>query len=205
MKKLLLAASILTFVLSSLFAQIPCVVIQWNPAHTEYTVVNFNYNPLALPVQGLDPALEVLVKRTPYDVPEYDVRLKYLVTNNSISTSYDSIYTTSRKWLTTYYLVAQADSVKKQSVDEVENDANYQVFPNTKQLKLLTIAVAVIDRKASGLTITPKQQAVLDLVQAKALKIWNNYLNGVALKEAIDAQQEVDLDEGWENVDPENE
>ncbi len=199
MKKVLLLS--LLFICINAISQINCVVIQWsNPSKTEFTVVNFDYEVSSLPVQGLDPSLEVLVKRTPYTIPDYDPRLKYLVTNYSVSITYDSIYPTNRKWLTTYYLANLTSSEKKISVDESENDANYKVFPNNQQLKLLTLGIAILERKASGLTITPKQQSILNRITKKGNKIWNNHINAGNKKEAIDDNMEVDLDSGWENT-----
>jgi hypothetical protein len=92
---------------------------------------------------------------------------------------------------------------KLNSVLEAENDANYKVFPNNKQLKYIVLSLAIIDRKASGLTISPKQQAILDKLQAKAQKIWTNHIAGETKATAVTAGQLVDLDAGWESVDPE--
>ena len=202
MKKLFAVGLFLTL-FAGLFAQIPCIVIQWDETRTEYTVVNFNYKPATLPIIGLDPDLEVLVKRTPYDIPEYDPRLKVLVTTQGASDEFDTQYPTTKKWLTTYTLLDRATPDKLNSVLEAENDANYKVFPNNKQLKYIVLSLAIIDRKASGLTISPKQQIILDKLQAKANMIWTNHIAGETKATAVTAGQLVDLDAGWESVDPE--
>lgn len=204
MKKLFFVSVLLLFV-STIFAQIPCVVIQWNADSTEYTVVNYNARPNFLPIIGLDPDLEVLVKRTPYEIPDYDPRLTYLGVTQSVSETEDLEHPGHRMWLTTYSLIEMPTEAKMISVDEAENDANYQVFPTEKHLKYLTVATAIIDRKASGLTITPAQQAILNKLQAKAARIWSNHVTAQQKKAALEQGLSVDLDTDWEDIDPENE
>lgn len=183
---------------------IPCVVIQWEDAEkTRFSVVNYDFNVTFLPVIGLDPNLEILVKRTPFGVPAHDTRLKVLVTSQNLLDQFDAEYPTQRIWQTTYSLQDRSPEEKCESVCELENDANYKVFPNKKQLKFLTLALAIIDRKADGLTITAKQQGILDKLQTKAQKFWTNHLLCADKKAAITAGQECDLDAGWENADPE--
>jgi len=193
---------VVAFLTLNIFAQIPCVVIQWNAGHTAYTVVNYNYNPTSFPIVGIAPDLEVLVKRTPYAIPDYDPRLKYLGVFQTVSVDFDTQYPDQRKWLTTYTLIDRDFADKSISVDEAENDANYAVFPTHKQLKYLTIAAVIIDRKASGLTITAKQQQILNALQAKAAKIWNNHIVGEAKKAELIQGLDVDLDADWENTEP---
>jgi hypothetical protein len=202
MKKLFILSLFIAFT-GGIFAQIPCVGIQWNEDNTEFTVVNFNYNPLSLPIQGLSENMEVLVKREPYAIPEYDPRLKRLVTSYDISEEYDTEHPTSRMWVKTYSLLDRSTDEKIISVSEAENDANYQVFPTQDHFKYMVLAIAIIDRKASGMTISAAQQTLLNRVQNRATKIWQNHVISQQKAAAIEAAQEVDLDEGWENIDPE--
>lgn len=181
---------------------INCVVIEKGEQFPNgYRIVNYNYTANGFPIIGADPNLEVLVKRTPFSIPDYDPRLMLLQTdqNPSLENEFDSEYPTQRMWVTTYSLVERDAADKSVSVDEAENDANYQVFPTQKQLKYMVMALAIIDRKASGLTISAKQQKVLDAVQLKALKIWNNHIVGEAKKAELLQGLEVDLDADWEN------
>lgn len=185
---------------------IDCVLIQWHDAEkTAYSVVNYNYNPTYLPVVGLDSDLEVLVKRTPYVRPEYDVRLKNLITSYSVSESFDSEYTQNRMWLEEFNLIDREVNDQITSVSESENYANYQVFPNEKQLKYLTVAMAATIRYARGLTITTAESDIMDKVIAKGLRIYQNHLLSEAKKDSLNVGAMVDLDYGWQNVDPENE
>lgn len=182
---------------------INCVLLQWtDETKTSFNVINFNVNISSPDISGLDPDLEYLVKRVPYSMPSYDPRLTNLVTEQKVG-DFDSEYPTLRQWVTEYSLSERSIAEKKISVDESENDSNYIVFPTHKQLKLLTLALSIIDRKASGLTITPKQQLILDKMNAKAQKIWMNHINAEAKKAAIDINQTVNLDTDWEQQDPE--
>lgn len=205
MKKLIILGLFLILTVSNLLASIPCLVIEWNPERTEYTIVNYNANVTAFPISGIAPNLEVLIKRTPYPIPDYDSRLKYLVVHTNISEDFDIEYPTQRMWVTTYSLLDRPLLDIFNSVEEAENDANYQVMPTQKQLKYMVIAIALIDKKASGLTLTPLQQNMLDRLQAKAVRIWINHVTSLGKKAELEANGTVDLDSDWENIDPENE
>lgn len=200
-KSLLIISFLFAFIVAN--SQIPCVVIQWNTERTAYSVVNYNYNPISLPITGLSSDFEVLVKRTPYAMPEYDTRLKVLVTTYAPSETYDATYTTNRMWVETFGLLDRSNSEQMTSVDEAENYANFQVFPSEKQIKYIVLTLSILDRKASGLTVSAKQQAILDRVNAKALRIWTNHILGETKKDSLNAGNLVDLDYGWENIDPE--
>jgi hypothetical protein len=193
---------LLTLFFVNVFSQIPCLVIEKGVQFPNgYRIVNYNANVASFPIIGLDPNLEVLVKRTPFAIPDYDPRLVLLqvIQQPSLENEFDEQYPTQRMWVTTYSLVERDAADKAISVDESENDANYQVFPTKKQLKYMVLAIAIVDRKASGLTISTKQQQILDSLQAKAAKIWNNHIVGEAKKAELIQGVEVDLDSDWEN------
>ena len=193
---------LLTLFFVNAFSQIPCLVIEKGVQFPNgYRIVNYNANVASFPIIGLDPNLEVLVKRTPFAIPDYDPRLVLLQVSQqpSAEAEFDEQYPTQRMWLTTYSLVERSTDDKAISVDESENDANYQVFPTREQLKHIVLAIAIVDRKASGLTITAKQQLILDKVQSKAAKIWNNHVVSEAKKAELIQGLEVDLDADWEN------
>lgn len=204
MKKLLILFAFITLQLSA-FTQIDCIVIEWNNDSTSFTVVNWDYKPAFLPVVGLTPGLEVLVKRKPYELPEYDTRLKYLQATYMVSEDFDSEHQTNRKWLEIFGLADRTIEEQIISVNEAENFANYGVFPIDKHLKYIAITLAILDKKSRGLTISTKEQSILDKVNAKALRIWNNHILGEAKKDTLNIGGLINLDDGWENVDPENE
>jgi hypothetical protein len=182
---------------------INCVLIRWlDGAKTNYSIVNMNAVLTSPNVVGLDPDLEYCVKRTPYTIPDYDPRLTNLVTTQNIG-DFDSEYSNMHQWVITYSLQDRTAADKKISVDESESDANYSVFPTQKQLKYLTIAIALVDKKVSGLTLTTAQQSILNKLQDKALLIWQNHITANAKKALIDTELPVDLDSDWNTTDPE--
>lgn len=185
------------------YQEIDTVVIQWDAARETFKVINYNYICTEFPIQGLDPDLEVLVKRTPFAMPDYDSRLMNLVLTQDISTGFDPIYPSQKQWITTYSLEPRTAAELTSAVADAENDANYKVFPTAKQFKYMVLACAIIDRKASGLTITPAQQTMLDKLQAKASKIWSNHITANAKRNEITTVGTVNLDAGWEIIDPE--
>lgn len=188
----------------SAYSQIDCVVISWNSDSSSYSVVNYNYKTQILPVTGLTEGLEILVKRTPYAMPTFDGRLQNLITTYSVSEDYDSIYTSTRKWVTTYSFEEASDSEKIVSVEEAESLANSQVLPSSKQLKYLCVCIGLLVKERNGGTLTTNQEAILDKIAAKAVKMWTNHNLAENKKDSIEAGAEIDIDYGWENTDDED-
>jgi len=183
---------------------IDCVVIQWNADRTSYSVVNYNYQVSNLPIIGLDDNLEVLVKRTPFVKPNYDPRLKVLITLLGVSEDYDTEFPLNRKWEETFELQDRSLEDQKISIVEAENYANLKVFPTNKQFKYIVLMSAITYRLTSGMTLTTKEQEIADIFIAKAQKIFTNCNVCESKKTALDDGELVDLDSDWENTDPED-
>ncbi len=63
---------------------IDCVLIRWNePEKQTFVILNYNAKIESANVVGLDPDLEYLIKRTPYPIPDYDLRLAVLQTSQN--------------------------------------------------------------------------------------------------------------------------
>ena len=204
MKKIAIM-SLLLGLFIMLQAQIPCVLIKWNTDSTEFNVVNFDYKPAFLPVIGLTPGLEVLVKRTPYAVPEYNSRLYVLSVQHNLSVDYDSEHAGNRMWLETYSLINRSVADKIVSVNDAKNYANYNVFPQQKHLEYLLIGLCIVNKKSSGLTLTEKEESILDKITDKGLLVWQNRINAEQKIDSLNAGAEVDLDYNWNDEDPETE
>lgn len=190
---------------------INCVVIQWNDIQdkvysdpTKYSVVNWNYNIESPVVAGLEDDLEVLEKVIPYTMPVIDYRLYSLEVNN-IAVDEVGPNPPLKQFQTIYTILDRSIEEKKISIDEMESDSNYSTFPSIKQLKYLLLYIALTRREALGLSISAAQQAILDKGDAIALKVWQNHINALSLKEDLDNSIEIDLDEGWETTFPEDE
>lgn len=180
-------------------AQIDCVVIEWNNDSTAYSVVNYNYTTMALPVSGLIPGLEVLVKDTPFQKPDYDTRLKLLVTSYSISEDYHTVYTSCRKWVKSYSLLDRSVSEQLISIDDAEQYANLSILPSSKHLKFLAFACTAAWRKANGISNTQREIDFMDVFISKTLKMYKNDVLSEQKKDSLNLGHLVDLDYGWED------
>jgi hypothetical protein len=169
---------------------------------SKFEIVNENVaNPSLI---GLAPDLEYFAERIPYAYPESDPRLEIV---QEIRTMTEDIETETgvRYYDLIYNPIQRTDDDKKNSVDDLMNQANSSVFPTKKQLLYLAMYTAIVDRKHSSQTITTEMQDVYDKVEAKITKMWQNYLLNLDKKTAIDLDQPPFLDDGWEDVDPEDE
>jgi hypothetical protein len=177
---------------------IDCVVIEYDDSYDAgYRIVNYSYSVTSFPIDGISDAMEVLIKRTPYEVPDYDSRLYDLVTTYSISEDYDEEYPTQKMWVTTYSLSPTSTEAKETAVEEAETTANLCHMSTTEMLKYLTIGVALADKRAQGLTISTAQETFMTELQEKAVSFWANNILSAAKKASIEAGEEVDIDEGW--------
>jgi hypothetical protein len=200
------------FISTTVFSQsFRCVVVEWDDTVTVrnvdnldiYRVVNSNYTVNYLPVPGLDTTLEVFVYREFSGMPPVDYRLYNVLVEEACLDSIDSEWPTNRIYAKQYSIVARDSSELFESVHQEENNANYGVFPYEKQLKYMAMYMMIHRRETQGFTITPKQQVILDRVEAKGELIWQNYINGLDKKEAIRNEETFDIDLGWNNTDPE--
>lgn len=161
---------------------------------TKYTVLKENVTTPS--TVGLDPDLEYFIIDIPFVEPEYDPRL---VTITEAHEMLDELDNGFRKWQITYAITERSAEEKKISVEEAEVEQNFKIITTSKQLKYLALYAVITNRRVQGLTIT---QAMLDLeaiVEAKALKIWQNHITSLAKQAAIDLGDPFDIDSDWEN------
>lgn len=149
------------------------------------------------PIAGLDPDLEWLVKYTPYDQPDYDSRIFMLQTTESITTEPHPEW----KWLNQYQITYS--TVKRQAAEietaiyNAEKNANNQVFPYEKQLKILALGIGVLYRNVAGMTLTQKEVAIKNKCLAIATNIWKNHDTSTAKVAAVNSGLEPDIDANW--------
>ena len=172
-----------------------------------YNAIYPNVDP-SEPVVGLDPDLEYYAHYYPYDIPDYDPRIFILnITQGPGSgiNEYHPSYLNLKQWRFEYTTIKRTVDEQKIQVSNAEENANNLVFPHTKQLKYLALGIAVLNRKIDGITLTTKEETLLQRIHDKALKIWINDQNTIDKNALIDLDQEPNLDDGWENIDPEDE
>jgi len=187
------------------------MLIQWNDLNdrplndpTKYIVLKeFEQNPS---LQGLAPQLEYFQENIPFEYPVADFRL--VTVTNTVTFTENIVVVDGvdvRQYDRTYTVVDRSNEEKDVTIEEMKNDANIQVFPPNKHLEYLTMYAIIVRREFLGLSITPNQQAILDKVEAKGLKMWQNHITESTKKQAVIDDQPLNIDEDWETIDPENE
>lgn len=149
------------------------------------------------PIVGLDPDLEWLIKYTPYKQPDYDSRIFILNTTESITTQPHPTWTHLNQYQITFSTVKRQAAEIAEAIVNAENQANSEVFPYTKQLKLLALGLGVLFRRVEGMTLTAKETAIKDKCLSIAVNIWKNHDAYTAKVAAVNAGQEPAIDEGW--------
>lgn len=175
------------------------IVIEWqDEAKTVWKPVNMDAKVEFLPVRGISPNLEFLVSTEPFEKPDYDPRVVNLLVSKDIGEiSEVPEHANHKTYETRYELVQKSADEKKLSIKESKNLANLKVFPVEDQLEYLTMALTVLDRKISGMNISPRQQVILDRVNRRAVSIWQNNLLETRKAADIDNGDPVNIDSGW--------
>jgi hypothetical protein len=153
------------------------------------------------PVEGLDPDLEWLVKVTPYAAPEYDSRIYILQQNESVTQEQHPVWTWLNQCQITYQTVKRSATEIETSIMNAENEANSQVFPYMKQLKLMALAIGVLFRNVEGMTLNAKETAIKQKMLALAVNVWKNHDVMTAKVAEVAAGTEPNIDEGWEKTE----
>lgn len=175
-------------------------LIQWHSVDdkvlndiTKYTVLKENVTTPS--VIGLSPNLEYFKVVTPFIEPEHDVRLVFITVTHTMT---ETLIEGFRSWEITFAITERTADEKKVSVDEKEAEVNFNIIANNKQLKYLALYAVITNRRVQGLTITDKMLELESLVEAKALKIWENHITAGLKKELIDADNPVNIDDEWQ-------
>lgn len=152
------------------------------------------------PITGLDPDLEWLVKRELFKQPDYDSRIFILNQNEEITTKADEEFIHLNKYEISYTTEKRSDDEIKFSIENAERNANEQLFPFEKQMKLLLLGVGVLFRKIEGMTLNEKEQTIADAITATSVQMWKNDQATIDKKIDVDDGIEPNIDEGWEKI-----
>ena len=184
---------------------INCVLVRWtDPQNKDYNnpgaiqILNSNAILTSPNVIGLDPDLEYFVKREPFPYPNVDHRIQAVKTSEWIFDEQDTEYPELKVWKKTYETIARSKDEIKDAVEEEEANANNVMFPYKNVMKYIGLYAAIVRREAKGLSITAKQQEILDKVEAKLEKLWNNHILREQKNADIDSENPIDVDYGWE-------
>jgi len=139
-------------------------------------------------VVGLDPDLEYL-REVVLPRPAFDPRY-FVLTQDEGKVGVE--------WRTTYGTQKRPAAEIAAAVDNTERERTLDHVPQEDLVKLAVLGLAVIFRANSGLQLTPKERAIRDRLMGIGTKLWKNSDRAEALKAAVLAGQEPDLDTGWE-------
>jgi len=152
-------------------------------------------------IEGLDPDLEWLVKYEPFLVPDYDSRIYVLNRHEEVTTESHPDYPHLNVYKITYSTTKRTTEEIETSIVNAENNANEQVIPYTKQLKLLALSVGVLFRNIEGMELTVKEQAVKNKMMQVAVNVWKNDAKVREKIQQLSEGIEPNIDEGWETTE----
>ena len=151
-----------------------------------------------LPIEGLDPDLEWLIKYEPFVRPDYDSRIFILRQVEEVTTDPHPVYTDLNQYKITFETEKRPNEDIQIEIQNAEQEANQGVVPPTRQLKLLALGVGVLFRALDGLELTAKETAIKNEIVDKAVKLWKNDNNLQNKITALAQGEEPNIDEGWE-------
>lgn len=149
-------------------------------------------------IEGLDPDLEWLVIHVPFAYPDYDSRIFVLNQLEEVTAVAHPDYPSLNQYKITYSTEKRPDADVVTHIENAEIDANENVIGYKNKTKLFALAVGVLIRRLDNLQTTPKEQAILDIALANAIKIWKNDASAKAKLQELQDGLEPDIDAGWE-------
>lgn len=152
------------------------------------------------PIPGLDPDLEWLIDYEPFAPPLYDGRVYALQTIMDAAATPHPTYSLYNQYEITYTTVRRAVADIKEEIINAERTQFSRHVDYADKLALL--GMAIIFRELGGLQLTPLEQAVRTRIIQGGLKIYKNYLRRKQLETEAEQNQPLDIDAGWEPVDP---
>lgn len=191
------------------------ILVAWNDAldkditdPSKFTVIKEGVTQPSL--VGLVNYLEYFALRDTFDLPD-GVDPLIAIKTNTITLIDTTVNVTNalgeqqpvRQYDKTYAVQLRPVADILSAVDEYEANANIQVFPYQKQLKYMLFYMMGLKRIQDGGTLTAYQQAFMDKVDAKGVKIWKNFIEAEAKKTAINNSGVYDISADWETADEE--
>ena len=144
-------------------------------------------------IQGLDPDYIYLEEKKDAQ-PSVDSRIWRLEGTDVIDVAGNSI---TRTWAT---FKRVPDEIKN-AVINIEAEQLGLHINIQRELMETRLMVGALLNYVDGLTMPAKVQAQADQYKTTAIKLWKNRDRLKAIIDQIDADQEPDMDSGWEPVD----
>jgi hypothetical protein len=156
-----------------------------------------------LPVQGMDPDYEWLVKHIPFAEPPYDPRIYIMVTNlpdlaflNDFQEhpSYPGI----REYRISYSPEKRPNEDIIRSIENAEKEANNMVFSEAVHKDEFAFMLSSVRKESKNLDLTTEEQLQISKLESVTVNLAKNKDNAVIKIAQVLADQEPNIDLGWE-------
>lgn len=151
-------------------------------------------------VPGLDADKEWLIIRED-TLPIYDERVYDLVTSETATTIPDAEYSHLNVYQVNYSTQRRENTVISDNARERELQANTGIIPIQKQLKYMALGLGVIFRNYNIAGLTPNEQVIANKWVSIATRLFTNDTNLQTKLAEIAANQDPDLDTGWDETE----
>lgn len=156
-----------------------------------------------MPIEGMDPDYEWLIKNIPFAEPMYDPRIYIMVTNLPDLELLNSFqehpqYPGIRAYTITYSPEKREKAEIITAIDNAEKEANNLVFSEAVHKDEIVFMMNSVHKDSKSLALTPQEQAQIDKLTVINMKLAKNKDNRNILVNMVNAGLEPNIDEGWE-------
>lgn len=155
------------------------------------------------PVTNLEPGLEwKIIVADP--IPSWDNRTHRLKEQELDTDNTHPIYTHLKIYRIQYIIIKRTDAEIKTNIERIERESNELIANQEKFQKFVILALGILIRKSNGISISLKEQNILDKVLAKAVNVWKNDDTVKTKFAAVDNNLDVNMDSNWETSNAED-
>jgi hypothetical protein len=156
-----------------------------------------------LPVEGIDPDYEWLVKNIPYPEPDYDSRIFLLQTNlpdleHLLEFGQHPSYPGLREYRITYNPIKRPNAEIVMAIENAEKDANASIWSESVHKDETLFMINSVRKEASNIALTDEEQAHLNKLSSINVKLAKNLDTRNIKVLQVTNGQEPNIDEGWE-------
>lgn len=148
------------------------------------------------PVKGLESGLEwkLIVEDTR---PLFKIDLEKLERVETDNDNSHDVYTHLKVIDVTWNVVRKSDAEITKMIKDAENMANESLVKYTDRLKFMFLYMGIVNRKVDGDNINSKMQTLLDNLDAKLVKLWQNDTELQAKLQQLSDGQDPDIYNNW--------
>lgn len=155
------------------------------------------------PVIGLDPDYEWLVKHVPFAEPDYDPRLYVMVRVLPDLEFLEDFaqhpqYPGIREYKITFNPVKRSNEEIIISIRNAEKEANDLVFSEAVHKDEYAFMLNSVHKDGKGLALNETEQGHIDKLSLVTVKLAKNKDTAEIKIAQVEADQEPNIDEGWE-------